>query len=92
MLSIPVFVIAYMLKGGQFPVRFGKALSAGLVFSFVVNDTDNILTALFMTAAWLLAVAPSMGEEAGAIGRVGHWWENIVSAASIECTVLGKCD
>lgn len=74
MLSIPVFVIAYMLKGGQFPVRFGKALSAGLVFSFVVNDTDNILTALFMTAAWLLAVAPSIGEEAGAIGRVGHWW------------------
>lgn len=79
MLSIPIFAIAYTLKGGQFPVKFGKALSAGLIFAYALQTpTDfeygQIAFAGCMAAAWLLAVAPSMGEEAGAIGRYGHWW------------------
>ena len=36
--------------------------------------TVDISQALILSIAWLLAVAPSMGEEAGAIGRVGKWW------------------
>lgn len=73
-MEIIIFSLAYLIKGGQFPVTNGKALSALLVFSYLINSTTDLTLSLLATAAWLLAIAPSMGEEAGAIGRIGHWW------------------
>ena len=91
MLSIPVFAIAYMLKGGWLgkiqgwddrvkelgfagKLLGGKLLSGFLVFLFCAVDSGDWLLASMLTVAWFLAVSPSMGEEAGAIGRWGHWW------------------
>lgn len=91
MLSIPVFAIAYMLKGGWLgkiqgwddrvkelgfagKLLGGKLLSGLLVFLFCAIDSGDWLLALMLTVAWFLAVSPSMGEEAGAIGRCRHWW------------------
>lgn len=51
----------------------GKSLATILVFVFCLLNA-GFLMAVAITAAWLLAVSPSMGEEAGAIGRYGHWW------------------
>ena len=91
MLSIPVFAIAYMLKGGWLgkiqgwddrvkelgfagKLLGGKLLSGFLVFLFCAAASGDWLLASMLTVAWFLAVSPSMGEEAGAIGRWGHWW------------------
>lgn len=75
MLSIPIFALAYMVKGGQFPIYFGKAFSCFIVFNYMIWLTDvGLFYSLAVTAAWILAVAPSMGEEAGSIGRYKHWW------------------
>lgn len=90
MIAIITFTIAYMIKGGwlgkiqavhNFEQRSwlngrivdGKVLSTIIVFLFGLFTVD-ISQALILSIAWLLAVAPSMGEEAGAIGRVGKWW------------------
>lgn len=73
MMVIALFSLAYLIKGGQFPIRSGKAISTGLVFAISCNYHE-VFQSLIVSAAWLLAVAPSMGEEAGAIGRIGHWW------------------
>jgi len=52
----------------------GKFISALLVFVFLLLSSFDPVYAVVMLAAWLLAVSPSMGEEAGAIGRWGTWW------------------
>ena len=57
----------------------GKSLSTILVFGFVWAATNDVLFALTCSAGWLLAVAPSMGEEHGAVGRVGHAWGQYVT-------------
>ena len=69
-----IFALCYMLKGGQFPWFHGKLLAAIIVASYVAYDMQDVLYTVLITLAWLLAVSPSMGEEAGAIGRVGYWW------------------
>lgn len=91
MLSIPVFAIAYMLKGGWLgkiqgwddsvkelglagKLLSGKLLAGLVVFLFCAAVSGDWIHGVIMTAAWVLAVPPSMGEEAGAIGRLGHWW------------------
>lgn len=74
MLSILIFALAYTLKGGQFPLYAGRLLSALLVFAYAINTSLDLSLSLMITTAWLLAIASSMGEEAGAIGRYGHWW------------------
>lgn len=81
-LAIPIFAIAYLFKGGQFnnyleklPDAFGgKFFAAIIIFIFCAAVTSDWVHGLIFTTAWLLAVSPSMGEEAGAIGRIGHWW------------------
>jgi len=40
----------------------------------------QFLPATLFAAAWLLAVAPSMGEEHGAIGRIGKAWGAYIKA------------
>lgn len=80
--SMSIFSIAYLLKGGQFnkyldglpPFIGGKFFAALIIFIFCSAVTSDWVHGLIFCAAWLLAVSPSMGEEAGAIGRWGHWW------------------
>jgi len=52
----------------------GKLLGVLLVFLFVLFDKNDFLDALVFALAWILAVHPSMGEESGAIGRIGAAW------------------
>lgn len=84
-LTIFTFAFSYVLKGGQFddslkkinsPFRLidGKFLAGLVVFLFCAGMSGDWIHGLIFCMAWLLAVSPSMGEEAGAIGRVGHWW------------------
>jgi uncharacterized membrane protein YjdF len=91
MISLFIFSIAYMVKGGWLgKIRSihdlrdknkiadrlldGKLLGVLLVFLFVFFDKADFLDALIYTVAWILAAHPSMGEEAGAIGRTDKWW------------------
>lgn len=39
---------------------------------------DLLIAPALFSAAWLIAVAPSMGEEAGACGRIGHAWGDYI--------------
>lgn len=81
-LSILVFSIAYLVKGGQFNKYLdklpsfigGKFFAALIIFIFCAAVTSDWVHGLIFCAAWLLAVPPSMGEEAGAIGRWKFWW------------------
>lgn len=81
-LSIIIFSISYLFKGGQFnnvlnklPFALsGKLIAALIIFIFCSAVTSDWVHGLIFCAAWVLAVSPSMGEEAGAIGRWGHWW------------------
>ena len=81
-LTIPIFAIAYLFKGGQFNnylkklPKFigGKFIAALIIFIFCSAASSDWVHGLIFCVAWLLAVSPSMGEEAGAIGRWGHWW------------------
>lgn len=52
----------------------GKVLSTLLFWVFITAVTGNGLLGIFMALAWLAAVAPSMGEEHGAVGRWGYAW------------------
>jgi len=52
----------------------GKFIAGLIVFVFILLSSFDPIYSLVMLTAWLLAVSPSMGEEAGAIGRYGHWW------------------
>lgn len=80
--AIIVFSFCYLLKGGQFNKYIeklpsligGKFLSALTIFIFCAAVSSDWVHGLIFCAAWALAVAPSMGEEAGAIGRWGHAW------------------
>ncbi len=82
MLSIPIFAFAYMVKGGQFnnyldklpDIIGGKFFAALIIFIFCAAASFDLVYGLIFCAAWIIAVSPSMGEEAGAIGRIGHWW------------------
>lgn len=75
MISIIVFAIAYLMKGGQFPLLYGKIFSGFLVFDYLILFTGiGLYGSLLFTTAWMLAVTPSMGEEAGSIGRFKYWW------------------
>lgn len=81
-LCMIVFSIAYLVKGGQFnkyldklPKLFGgKFFSALIIFIFCSSVSSDWIHGLIFCVAWLLAVTPSMGEEAGAIGRWRFWW------------------
>lgn len=59
---------------------FGLVYTAHMVtpdggaFGVPEYDLDVMAAAKFALIGWLAAVAPSMGEENGAIGRVGHAW------------------
>lgn len=87
---IITFAIAYMVKGGwlgkikavhDFEQKSwlsgrmvdGKVLSTIIIFVLGLMSYD-ITQGFIWSVAWLLAVAPSMGEEAGAIGRTDKWW------------------
>ncbi len=82
LISVIIFSLAYILKGGQFNKYLdglpsfigGKFFAALIIFIFCSAVTSDWVHGLIFCAAWLLAVSPSMGEEAGAIGRWGHWW------------------
>lgn len=52
----------------------GKVISTATIFVISMFFTIDISTSLLFSAAWLAAVAPSMGEEHGAIGTSTHWW------------------
>jgi hypothetical protein len=72
----------------------GKVVSTALVFAFfsiALSSQLGVLvqyglpvydlafkTPLLLMLAWLVAVSPSMGEEAGAIGRIGRHWGDYV--------------
>ncbi len=49
----------------------------------VPEYTLDLHGAIFLAVAWLLAVAPSLGEEHGAIGRVGHAWGSYVTSPNV---------
>lgn len=83
-----VFAVLYMIKGGwHWRIPYLKTLDHG-VMGFFLDGTRlaSILAALFIGAyqgpwigaafglAWFVGTIPSMGEEAGAIGRLGHQW------------------
>ena len=81
-LSMMTFSLAYYFKGGQFNKYLeklpnalgGKFIAALIIFIFCSAVDSNWIHGLVFLVAWLLAVSPSMGEEAGAIGRWGFWW------------------
>lgn len=50
-------------------LQIGKLVPIGLPWYSIY-----LVTPAAFTAAWLIAVSPSMGEEAGACGRWGYWW------------------
>lgn len=89
-LIILIFSIAYAVKGGQLnhvkPLKYfadfnfltrrlmdGKILSA-LMILITCSLTNNFFHGFLMMIAWLVSVSPSIGEEAGAVGRIGYWW------------------
>lgn len=89
-LIITIFAALYAIKGGwHWRIKFltvikdklpfikwfvdGTQLSSFLAAVTVGLYTDPIAGALF-GLAWWLGVMPSMGEEAGAVGRWGHAW------------------
>ena len=80
-LSVLIFAISYLLKGGQFDSYLkmipnflgGKFIATLIIFIFCSAVTSDWVHGLIFCAAWILAVSPSMGEEAGAIGRWGFW-------------------
>ncbi len=88
MITILIFSLAYSIKGGllgrykpfedwrdaNIPKFGGKFFSAFLMAVLFLVQGEGIEYALIWLVAWLLAVTPSMGEEAGAIGRWNHWW------------------
>lgn len=74
MLYILAFACMYALKGDQFKIRAGRLLSILLAFAVPFFDTGDWVFATKIAAAWCVGVFPSMGEEAGAIGRWGYWW------------------
>ena len=92
MLTILIFICAYMIKGGwlaripawlilkkKIPYNLGDGtiVSSILVFLsiFILYDLSY---AIYAVIAWLLAVTPSMGEEAGAIGRYKYAWGDYI--------------
>ena len=54
-------------------LQLGKLVPFGLPWHELYIVTPGLLA-----AAWLIGVAPSMGEEAGAIGRIGRAWGEYV--------------
>ena len=73
-LCVCAFALAYTLKGGQFPWVNGRALAlvvVGVVVAYLTRDPYLVPAAM---VAWVVGVYPSMGEEAGAVGRWGYWW------------------
>lgn len=56
----------------------GKKLGFILAWLFIAAMTGDIVLAFAVAAAWLLSVAPSMGEEHGAIGRWKHSWGDYI--------------
>lgn len=88
MLEVLIFALAYAVKGGwheksgawmcfKDASRLGwllscKALSTALIFAYCAFWLpEHFLT---IPLAWLIGVAPSMGEEAGGVGRWGKAW------------------
>ena len=52
----------------------GKTASTLGMIVMAIILTGDVYYALALPVAWLLAVAPSMGEEHGAIGDYKEWW------------------
>lgn len=44
------------------------------VYGGMVWYWDLLIAPAMCSVAWLISVTPSMGEEAGAVGRIGAWW------------------
>lgn len=78
-LSILVFALAYAIKGGWMGkyTRSGKAVSTAIVLLFGIVFLPWQY-ALALAAAWVIGVAPSMGEEAGAVGDYKEGWGDYV--------------
>lgn len=88
MIEAVVFGLAYAVKGGwlkklsfweKWSKRYdilqaldGKAFSVFIVFLWALYAVPDL--ALFLPVAWLIGIAPSMGEEAGGVGRLGRAW------------------
>ncbi len=83
-LSVVVFALAYMIKGGWFSLRFPKLISAAIIFDFILLTTHDLMFSIILSAVWILAVSPSMGEEAGSVGRWKKWWGDYKDAYSQE--------
>ncbi len=63
--TILVFVFALVAFGDY---QYHDALKGLPVYSI------NLISSSLFAAAWLVGVAPSMGEEHGAVGRIGRAW------------------
>lgn len=85
-----VFAVAHSVKGGwlskipavkqfedsgwlQGRITDGTLLSTTLLFLYGWINHD-LLAGTALAACWIGVITSSMGEEAGAIGRWGHWW------------------
>jgi hypothetical protein len=56
-------------------VYFAVVLS---VYGGMVWYWDLLIAPAMCSVAWLISVTPSMGEEAGACGRIGHAWGDYI--------------
>lgn len=56
----------------------GKVLSTALLCGLCLALFGFEIESLLIPAAWLLSVSPSIGEEHGAVGRIGHTWGEYV--------------
>lgn len=78
-LCIPFFSFLYAIKGGFLASLFkfdisSKLLSSTLCAVFMYFMTGDGLFSVLFTTGWILSVAPSVGEEHGAIGRSDKAW------------------
>lgn len=54
-------------------IQLGKFVDLGMPILNILLYTPAALS-----LAWLVGVSPSMGEEAGAVGRIGHAWGDYI--------------
>jgi len=73
-LAIVLFAALYAIKGGWIEQLKGMAIPINFLACFLFClPFVSVWQAIIVSLAWL-TIKMSMGEEAGAIGRIGHWW------------------
>lgn len=101
LLSIAIFALCMMIKGGQLGRWFGinkitDVLEGAYVSALILLVFHGVLvdwqSGLIFALAWVLAVRPSIGEEVGAIGRYGEAWGQYLDwmPETKELTIFGR--